>query len=104
SAPLGSEPMKSHFADGVAQCSKPPFYLRLLSEISSNVPPNQGETIRNDQPPSEFFDHLAIGIGLDKTSRKRKPLAGRQPCPPYRVRKPAGHQHVARRPATISRA
>ena len=69
--------MKSHFADGVAQRSESPFYLRLLSEIRSNIPPNQGDTIWNDQPPSEFFDHIAIGIGLDETSRKRKPLAGR---------------------------
>ena len=68
--------MKSQFADGVAERAQPPFHFCRLSEIRSNIPPNQAETIWNNQAPSEFFDHIATGLALDKASRKRKPLPG----------------------------
>jgi hypothetical protein len=52
-------------------------YFSGLGEIGANIPPQQRESARDNQPLLELGDYIPFGVSLHKASSKRKPLRAR---------------------------
>ena len=61
--------MKFQFTDGTTQRLKTPVYFCGSGKIGPHIPPDQGQTGRNDETFFQFAHDSGISVGAQKTDR-----------------------------------